>query len=36
MSKQMPVLGIIGGGQLGLMLCEAAKKNKNKNSYIVR
>ena len=30
MSKQMPVLGIIGGGQLGLMLCEAAKKIKIK------
>ena len=26
MSKQKPILGIIGGGQLGSMLSQAAKK----------
>jgi 5-(carboxyamino)imidazole ribonucleotide synthase len=26
MSNKKPILGIIGGGQLGSMLCQAAKK----------
>ena len=26
MSSDKPILGIIGGGQLGSMLCQAAKK----------
>jgi phosphoribosylaminoimidazole carboxylase (NCAIR synthetase) len=31
MSSTKPILGIIGGGQLGSMLCQAAKKSRYKN-----
>ena len=35
MNKQKPILGIIGGGQLGSMLAQAAKKNRDSNYHTV-